>query len=143
MSDQSNPEAAAGSSAEESMANASSTMPMAERNGHLPTFIPPTDILETKDSVIMLLEMPGVEPSTLDVVLDKRVLTVSAQSSPYAPKGYTLLYSEYQDSNYERAFTLSDQIDGDHIDAEFKDGILRLVLPKMNPPAKKIQVKAA
>jgi HSP20 family protein len=142
MSDQSNPQAA-GSSTQESGSKMPSTMPMAETNGQLPTFIPPTDIFETKDTVIMMLEMPGVEPSTLDVVLDKRVLTVSAQSTPQTPKGYTLLYSEYQDGNYERAFTLSDQIDGDHIDAEFKDGILRLVLPKMNPPAKKIEVKAS
>jgi HSP20 family molecular chaperone IbpA len=142
MSDQSNPEAGR-SSAEGSTSQMPSTMPRADADGQLPTYIPPTDIFETKDSVIMLLEMPGVEPSTLDVVLDKRVLTVSAQSTPQMPKGYTLLYSEYQDGNYERAFTLSDQIDGDHIDAEFKDGILRLVLPKMNPPAKKIEVKAA
>lgn len=141
MSDQSNPEQAA-SSANESESNLPASM-NAEPDGQLPTFIPPTDIFETKDTVIMLLEMPGVEPSTLDVVLDKRVLTVSAQSTPFMPKGYTLLYREYQDGNYERAFTLSDQIDGDHIDAEFKDGILRLVLPKMNPPAKKIEVKAA
>jgi HSP20 family protein len=142
MSDQSNP-GTASPSTEGSASNVPSTTARAETDGQLPTFIPPTDIFETKNSIIMLLEMPGVEPGTLDVVLDKRVLTVSAQSAPYVPQGYTLLHREYREGNYERAFTLSDQIDGDHIDAEFKDGILRLVLPKMNPPAKKIEVKAA
>jgi len=141
MTDQ--PQSQGASSPGQDAAQSASMMQAAQTDGRLPTFIPPTDIFETKDSVIMLLEMPGVEPSTLDVTLDKRVLTVSAQSMPNIPQGYALLYGEYQDGNYERAFTLSDQIDGDHIDAEFKDGILRLVLPKMNPPARKIEVKAA
>jgi HSP20 family protein len=54
------------------------------------------------------------------------------------------VHAEYRDGNYERVFTLSDQIDGDRIDALFKDGVLRLTLPKAaSSPAKKITVKAA
>ena len=108
------------------------------------TFFPPADIYETKDAVVMLLEMPGADPQSLNVTLDKRTLTITASSKPFAPQGYTLVHAEYEDGNYERVFTLSELVDGERIDAEFKDGVLRLTLPKTTPsPAKKINVRAA
>jgi HSP20 family molecular chaperone IbpA len=109
-----------------------------------PTTVPPTDIYETKDGVVMLLDMPGADPESLNVTLDKHVLTVAARSASTAPQGYTLVHAEYQDGNYQRVFSVSDQVDSERIDATFKDGVLRLTLPKMTPsPAKKIAVKAA
>jgi HSP20 family protein len=111
--------------------------------GGMPTFMPPTDIYETKDAVIMFLEMPGADPGSLDVTLDRRTLKVSATSPSSAPQGYALVNAEYRDGAYERSFALSDQVEGDHVDAVFKDGVLRLTLPKASPtPAKKITVKS-
>jgi HSP20 family protein len=116
----------------------------AETVSEAPTFVPPTDILETKDAIVMLLDMPGADPDSLNVILDKRVLRVSARSKPPVPEGYTLTRAEYRDGNYERAFTLSDDVDGERIEAVFRDGVLRLTVPKAVPsPAKKIGVKAA
>ena len=61
-----------------------------------------------------------------------------------AVQGYTLIAAEYQDGNYERSFVLSDQLDGESIDANFKDGVLCIRAPKAPPsPAKKIAVNAA
>jgi HSP20 family protein len=116
----------------------------AEPVSEAPSFLPPTDILETKDALLVLLDMPGADPDSLNVSLDNRVLSVSAHSTSSAPpQGYALVHAEYRDGNYERVFTLSDQIDGDRIDALFKDGVLRLTLPKAaSSPAKKITVKA-
>jgi HSP20 family molecular chaperone IbpA len=92
----------------------------------------------------MLLDVPGADPASLDVTLDKRMLRVWARSTSTPPQGYALVHAEYRDGNYERTFTLSDQVDGERIDAVFKDGVLRLTLPKATPsPAKKIEVKAA
>jgi HSP20 family molecular chaperone IbpA len=109
-----------------------------------PTYVPPTDIYETKDAVVMFLDMPGADNDSLDVTLDKRELTISARSAAPVPQGYSPLHAEYRDGSYERAFTLSDQIDGERIEAVLKDGVLRLTLPKTSPtPAKKIPVKAA
>jgi HSP20 family protein len=109
-----------------------------------PTFVPPADIIETKDAVIMLLDVPGADPDSLNVALDKQELKVTARTTSQAPQGYTLMHAEYRDGNYERAFTLSDQVDDERIDAVFKDGVLRLTLPKASPSrAKKIEVKAA
>ena len=118
--------------------------PNGESVSDLPTFVPPTDIIETKEALTMLLDVPGADPEGLDVSLDQRVLRIFARSKPSTPQGYTLVYGEYREGNYERTFTLSDQVDRDRIDAVFKDGVLRLTLPKATPsPAKKIQVKAA
>jgi HSP20 family protein len=116
----------------------------AESQSEAPTFAPPADIVETKDAVIMLLDMPGADPDSLDVALEKQELRVSARSASSAPPGYTLMHAEYRDGNYERAFTLSEQVDGERVDAIFKDGVLRLTLPKAGASqARKIEVKAA
>jgi HSP20 family protein len=116
----------------------------ADNVGDGTVLMPLADIYETKDAVTMLLDMPGADPESLNVTLDKRVLTVAARSVSSAPEGYTLIHAEYQDANYQRAFSVSDQIDSERIDAIFKDGVLRLNLPKTTPsPAKKIVVKAA
>jgi HSP20 family protein len=116
----------------------------AEATDEAPVFAPPTDILETKDAVIMVLDMPGADTGTLSITLDNRVLNVSARSAPSAPEGYTLVRAEYRDGNYERRFTLTEQIDRDRVDAVLKDGVLRLTLPKAVPsPAKTIEVKTA
>src|ERR1700737_5015361 len=93
----------------------------AETVSAAPTFVPPTDIYETKDAVIMLLDVPRADPESLNVTLEKRTLTVAARAMPSPPQGYTLVHAEYRDGNYERAFTLSDQIADDRIDATFKD----------------------
>jgi HSP20 family molecular chaperone IbpA len=114
-----------------------------ENAGELPTLTPPADIYETADAYAMLLEMPGADPESLDVTLDKQTLTVSARATPSTPPNYTLVYGEYQLSSYERAFSLSDQIDEQNIDAVFELGVLRLKLPKSKQSrAKKISVKA-
>jgi len=118
--------------------------PSAEQLAATPTSVPPADIIETEDAVMMLLDMPGADPAGLDVTLDKRVLSLSAQSEMPEPPGYTLLYGEYRAWRYERSFLVSDRVDGDRIDAVLKDGVLTLKLPKSAPsPAKKITIKPA
>jgi HSP20 family molecular chaperone IbpA len=109
-----------------------------------PTFVPPADIFETKQAVIMFLDLPGADPDSLEVTFENRELTISAQTAGSAPEGYTLMHAEYREGNYERAFTLSENVDGDRIEAVIRNGVLRLMLPKTDPsPAKKIEVKTA
>jgi HSP20 family molecular chaperone IbpA len=115
----------------------------AESVSEEPTLAPPTDIIETKDALIMFVDMPGAEPDSLNVALDRQELRVSARCTSQAPQGYTLMHAEYRHGNYERVFNVSERIDEERIDALFKDGVLRLTLPKATPPAKKIEVKAA
>ena len=95
-----------------------------------PVFLPPADIYETKDSIIVLAEMPGVPPDGVDLTLERRVLTIRGRSAAGDHAGYQRVYNEYTDGDCERVFTLSENIDRDRIEARLKDGVLHLVLPK-------------
>lgn len=115
----------------------------AETTRNVPVFVPAADIFEDSAALHLALEMPGVEVDALGITLDKRVLTVTGRSRQIAPQGYSLTHAEYRDGDYERAFTLSETIDADGIEAVLTDGVLRVRLPKAQPaPAKTINVKA-
>ena len=107
-----------------------------------PLFLPPADIYETRDNIVVLAEMPGVAPDGVDITLERRVLTIRGRSAANEHGGYQRVYNEYADGDYERSFTLSDNIDRDRIEARLKDGVLHLVLPKAETAkARKIELK--
>lgn len=115
----------------------------AERTRTVPLYQPVAEIYESKDALVLSLEMPGVESDAVSITLDQRVLTVAGRGRSRPPEGYAPIHAEYRDGDYERAFTLSEAIDGDRIAATMRDGVLRLVLPKAQPaPAKTISVTA-
>jgi len=108
-----------------------------------PTFTPQADILEKGDTVVMLVDVPGADPASLDVTLDKHLLTISARVVSAAPEGYAPAHIEFANGTYERRFVFSERMDGDHIDATLKDGVLRLTVPKApDTGTRKISVKA-
>ena len=115
----------------------------AESTRTLPILRPVADIYETQDALVAVLEVPGVDAEGLNVILDKRVLTVSGRTRAAVPAGYALTAAEYRVGDFERSFTLAETIDADRIEAALKDGVLRLTLPKAMPaPAKNIKVRA-
>jgi HSP20 family protein len=108
-----------------------------------PIFMPPAEIIERGDSTIVLLDVPGADPGSLDVTLDKRILTITARVKSAAPEGYAPVHIEFGDGTYERRFVFSEQMDGERIEAMLKDGVLRLTVPKAaDTAAKKISIKA-
>jgi HSP20 family protein len=114
-----------------------------ERQPYRPTFIPPADIYETGDALVVDCELPGVAPDAVDLTLERRVLTIRARSAEHEHAGYQRVYTEYQPGDYERVFTLSEDIDRDRIEATVKDGVLHLVLPKAAAAkTRKIELKA-
>jgi HSP20 family molecular chaperone IbpA len=116
----------------------------AERIRNVKTFVPRVDIYENKDSLFLLADMPGVDEKTVDIELEKNVLTITGRVENGQVKDAALMYSEYEIGDYERVFTLSDQIDRDKIVATVKNGVLRLELPKAEEvKPKKIAIKAA
>jgi HSP20 family protein len=115
-----------------------------EKIRNVKTFLPRVDIYETKDALFMIADMPGVDEKTVDVELEKNVLTISGRVEDGKVKDYNLVFSEYEVGDYERTFTLSDEIDRDKIKAMVKQGVLRLELPKAEKvKPKKIMIKAA
>jgi HSP20 family protein len=113
-----------------------------QRTGPRQMFVPPADIYETGDNIVVLAEMPGVALDAVDITLERRVLTIRGRSAANDHPGYQRVYNEYANGDYERAFTLSENIDRDRIEATLKDGVLHLVLPKAETAkARKIELK--
>ncbi len=123
------------------------TQDVAKNNGdanrRAMAFTPIVDIFERDETTVIMADMPGVAPGDVDVTLERRILTLHGKVKPKAPEGYRALTSEYRVGDYIRSFTLSDEIDQTKINAAFKNGVLRLELPR-SPEAqpKKISVKA-
>jgi len=94
-------------------------------------FTPAVDIFETEREITLLADMPGVKSKDLDIDLRDNMLTLDGDVKP--PEGTAEVYviREYQTGKYYRQFTLSQVIDQTKIDAELKDGVLRLRLPKV------------
>ncbi len=115
-----------------------------ERTKPRRVFKPDVDITERKDETVLIADLPGVDDQSLDITLEKNVITIRGRVQPDTPAAYRLAYAEYEVGDYERAFTLSDEVDKDRIQATIKNGVLKLVLPKA-PAAKarKISVTAA
>jgi HSP20 family protein len=107
-------------------------------------FTPAVDIFEHDDTTVIMADMPGVAADDVDVTLERQVLTLRGKVKAHAPEGYRTLSTEYRIGDYVRVFTLSDEIDQAKINAAFKNGVLRLELPRSpETKPKKIAVKAA
>lgn len=105
---------------------------------------PATDICETESGVVIAVDMPGVGPDNVEITLEKRVLTIRGHDETARPEGYRPIYTEYGEGDYERVFSISEDIDEAGIKAAVHDGVLMLELPKSEPARpKRITVKAA
>lgn len=106
-------------------------------------FAPLADIYETQETIVVLADMPGVNENTIDITLEKNVLTIHGFTAPQAEDNLRLIYCECPEGNYRRVFMLSEEVDRDGIQATVKNGVLKLVLPKSpKARARKIPVKA-
>jgi HSP20 family molecular chaperone IbpA len=104
---------------------------------------PPVDIRDTGQGVVISLDMPGVPRDQVEIDLERRVLTIRGRARITSPEGYRRLYTEYGEGDYERGFTLSEEIDEGAIRAEMSNGVLTLTLPRAEAAKpKRIEVKA-
>ena len=103
---------------------------------------PPVDIYELEDGVLLFADMPGVPKEKLDVEVDKNVLTIKGEIGEVIPKDITPLYVEFSGKAYERAFTLSPDVDISKIEASMNSGVLKIFIPKSEEvKPKKIEVR--
>ncbi len=107
------------------------------------TFLPRTDIYETKDALVLVMDIPGANKDDIDITLEKNVLTVHALVDPQVLDGYALALQEYEVGDYQRSFRLSNEINQDKIEADYSNGVLRLTLPKAEAAkTKKISISS-
>lgn len=128
------------------MTTATTTVANAETeraSASLPIFTPPVDIYQSENAFVVIAEMPGVDESSVDITLEKCILTIQGESHREILEGYRLVRSEAPNGNYRRMFRLSEEVDLERADAVMKDGVLRLTLPKHeNARPRKISVRS-
>ena len=94
-------------------------------------FVPDVDIYETDKEIVLLADMPGVTANKLNINLKDNILTLDGEVEPLEGKDEIEIFREFETGRYYRQFTLSQVIDQSKIQAELKDGVLKLVLPKI------------
>ena len=107
-------------------------------------FSPLADIFETEDgTTIVLAEVPGATSESLDIRVDKGVLTILADGSlPDVGEEYAGTYVGFVGGEYFRAFALSDEVDREQVEASLADGLLTLKLPRAAAAkTRKIEIK--
>jgi HSP20 family molecular chaperone IbpA len=113
-----------------------------ERTRECRCFVPRTDIYEAGDEIVLVLDMPGINENAIEITVEKNILNVKGFVQIEEPNEYSLTFAEYEAGDYERSFRVSDAIAKDKIEALYKDGVLRLRLPKAEQAkARKIAVK--
>lgn len=112
-----------------------------ERASDRPLYSPRSDIYETDDRFVLLADMPGVDRDSIDIVVEKKILTIHGRIAAEKYEQYALRHSEYGIGDYYRTFSLTDEIDEENIEADLKNGVLKLMLPKIKPVTRKIAVK--
>ncbi len=94
-------------------------------------FAPNVDIFETEKEIVLLADVPGVNATSLGIDLKDNTLTLTGDVKQESITGGEEILSEYQVGSYFRQFTLTEMINQDKIEAELKNGVLRLTLPKI------------
>ena len=101
---------------------------------------PAVNIIETDEGLTLTADLPGAAKETLDVNVEKGILTISAPVSRSMPGRPT--YTEFELAPYYRQFTIPESLDHEKARAEFANGILTLRVPKAEvAKPRKIEVK--
>ncbi len=100
---------------------------------------PPVDIYEENHDLVVVCDMPGVAHDGINVSVDNNILTISGKVNHTDRNDE--IYREFRLMSFFRQFELSEEVDQEKITAELKNGVLRVVLPKMEKvKPKKIQI---
>jgi HSP20 family molecular chaperone IbpA len=123
-------------------ATTSTVAPESARN--VPLWRPIADVMETRDGLVVMLEMPGVAAEDVEVTLERRVLTVRGRTRITRPEALRAVHLEYEPGDYERAFLLPEDFDATRVEATMRHGVLTLTLPRAEEAQpRNIRVKAA
>jgi HSP20 family protein len=114
-----------------------------ESNGTT-SWIPAADIYESDDELVVNLDLPGVDPKTVDVRMENRVLSIRGErqfDEKLNKENFHRVERSY--GPFARSFTLSTPVNPDRIRADFKAGVLSITLPKAeSAKPKRIQIAA-
>lgn len=104
-------------------------------------WLPSLDLSETKNEFVVKAELPGIDPKDIDISLTNDILTIKGekkQEKEEKEENYHLIERSY--GSFTRAIRIPGQVQSDKITASFKNGVLKVVLPKTEE-AKKKEIK--
>lgn len=105
--------------------------------------LPQGNFYESETGIMIELETPGVNDKSVEISMDKEILTVRAERKDAIPEGYRLIHKEYDTFNgFERKFRITKEIDSEKSSAKVKDGKVILNLVFKEPLKRKITVEA-
>jgi HSP20 family protein len=89
----------------------------------------PLDLYRSGDHFVLHCDLAGVDPGSVQVGVDNRVLTIRAERSPRTDEGLQWIRRERPTGTFERRLTVGDGLDLDNIAATWQDGVLTLTIP--------------
>jgi HSP20 family molecular chaperone IbpA len=105
-------------------------------------FTPRVDIFETESDLLLLADMPGVAPNDIDLRYEQGELILQGKETPWPKVGHPI-HAEFEDGDYYRVFQIHESIDASRIEAECKNGVLTVHLPKVeSAKPRQVTVKA-
>jgi HSP20 family protein len=95
-----------------------------------PALLPPVDVIEDASGITVLVDLPGVPKDKLSLQLEAGSLSIEGEVSLAMPQDMEASHAEVRLPRYRRVFTLSRELDSEKASAEFKNGVLKLRIPK-------------
>lgn len=92
--------------------------------------LPAVDVFEDEAGITLIADMPGVPKEQLEIKVEGDSLLIEGCVQAQTPDGLEAIYAEVRVPRYRRSFTLSRELDSTKIDANLKDGVLTIRLPK-------------
>ena len=106
--------------------------------------LPAVDVFEDASGITLLADMPGVPKERLDVKVEADTLSIEGEVVAPTPEGLEAVYAEVRVPRYRRTFTLSRELDTSKVEANLKDGVLTLRIPKQaHAQPRRIEVRVA
>jgi len=87
------------------------------------------DVVRTEDGVTLLVDVPGVDPASVDLTIDNRSLTLRAERSATLPEGATVTTRRRRSGAIVHSFHLGAQLDADRLSADVHNGVLTITIP--------------
>lgn len=112
--------------------------------GNETTLLPPVDVIEDASGITLYADLPGVPRDKLHLQVEADTLTIEGEIDLEMPGGIEASHTEVNLSRYRRVFTLSKELDPNKVSAEFRNGVLKLLIPKAeHAQPRKVEVKVA
>lgn len=116
---------------------------MSEQTATTPALLPPVDVIEDGSGITLYADMPGVSKDRLNAHVEGEVLVIEGEMGLEMPKDMEATHVEVNLPRYRRVFTLSKDLDPNRLQAELKQGVLRLHIQKAeHARPKRIEIRA-